>query len=82
MKSVCQTLGDQAEVVTHLGLLKMHNRTIDEDFLKHFDFREYYQKLKDGGANLIIRILEAVTCSPKHLKFTKERQLRARVVSL
>ena len=69
---VCGLLGDQAAQVTRSGLLKTYNREMDEEFLSSFDLKDLYGQLDDGGADLIVRIFEAVAYSKEHPTFSKQ----------
>ncbi|KAK1230299.1 hypothetical protein PQX77_006614 [Marasmius sp. AFHP31] len=73
-------LGQQASNVTNSNILKTHNRTIDEEFIVSFNFKDYHGILKRNGGDLIVRVFEAVARSPKHPTYTPERNLRADVV--
>ncbi|KAJ8090066.1 hypothetical protein PM082_018646 [Marasmius tenuissimus] len=80
VKTTCEVVGEEAATITKSGLLKTHNRDINEEFIMSYNLRDYYDKLKDGGAGNILRVFEAVAYSQRHPTFTKQRKLRGRVI--
>ncbi|KAJ8089937.1 hypothetical protein PM082_018515 [Marasmius tenuissimus] len=80
VKMTCEVVGEEAATITKSGLLKTHNQDINEEFIMSYNLRDYYDKLKDGGAGNILRVFEAVAYSQRHPTFTKQRKLRGRVI--